>query len=251
MRLPARCLAAVASFLLSGGAVIVQPAQAGIAAVRPPAAGRNLDALGPLKADLELWLSMDSIKQGGVAWSRGPVKLVASSEVEVQDEEGQRWLDFNEPGAVLKFEPALQIGTRYTLSSWMLVPAPRRHALLWQGVKDSGCPLFVSDTGLYGWNAVRHEQVTFAHLPKGFTGWHHFAVTCDGETTTAFLDGRKVGSVPEVLATNILSIGNHWMRAHQHWMMCDGLDDQFIFRRPLTEEEVRTVMKLGRQQARK
>ena len=252
MKLPVfRWLNVVVIFVMVCGGVKVLRSQAGIvAAPEPSAAERKLNDLGPLKADLDLWLSMDSTERGGVAWSRVMVRVVATSEVEVHEQAGQRWLDFSQPGAVLKFEPALPLGT-YTLSTWMLIPAPHRHALIWQGGKGSGAPLYVSDTGLYGWNETRHEQVTFALLPKGFTGWHHFAVTCDGQTTTAFLDGRRVGSVPEVLCMNILSIGNHWQRAHQHWMMCAGLDDQLFFRRPLTEQEVRKVMKFGRERAGK
>ncbi len=246
-----RWLNVIVVILLACGGVKVLRSEAGIiAAPERSAAERKLDELGPLKADLDLWLSMDSTERGGVAWSRAKVRVLPTSEVEVKEDAGHRWLDFSAPGSLLKFEPALPLAT-YTLSTWMLVPAARRHALIWQGGKGSGTPLFVTDTGLYGWSELRSSQVTFALLPKGFSGWHHFAVTCDGKTTTAFLDGLKAGSVPEVLATNILSIGNHWQRAHQHWMMCAGLDDQLIFRRPLTEQEVRKVMKWGRQQAPK
>lgn len=246
MKLSPRPFRVVVPALLFCGAAIIHTSIAGIvAAPELDAVERRLDELGPLKADLDLWLSMDSTERGGVAWSRGRVKVLATTEVDVQEKDGRRWFDFSAPGAVLKFEPALPLGV-YTLSTWMLMPPPHHHALIWQGGAGSGSPLFVSDTGLYGWNELRHAQVTFALLPKGFAGWHHFAVTCDGRTTTAFLDGLRVGSVPEVLAMNLRSIGNHWQRAHQHWMMCAALDDQLIFRRPLTEPEVRKVMKFGR-----
>ncbi len=246
MKLPAHCLLLVTSLLLVCETPTVHTSHAGIVAAPPPsAAERKLNELGPLKADLDLWLNLDSTEDGGVAWSRTKVKVRDTSEVEIKEEAGQRWMDFSAAGSVLKFEPALPLGT-YTLSTWMLVPAPRQHAMIWQGGKGNGSPLYVSDTGLYGWSELRHAQVTFAHLPKGFSGWHHFAVTCDGKTTTAFLDGHRVGAVDEVLSTNILSIGNHWHRAHQHWMMCAGLDDQLIFRRALTEPELRKVMKFGR-----
>jgi len=124
----------------------------------------------------------------------------------------------------------------------MLFPTPHKHALIWQGSKGNGCALFVSDTGFYGWNGESEQQVTMGHIPGELEGWHHLAVVCDGNRTSIFLDGRKVGGLNEVVETDILSIGNHWMAAHQHWMMANGLDDQFIFNRSLTAEEVNKVM---------
>lgn len=202
----------------------------------------ELEALGALRDELVMWLNFDSTEKGGLGWTRGTVRPTASSEVQVGEADGRRWLDFSHKGALVKFEPALQLGTNYTLCSWMLLPPPHGHALLWQGAKGQGAPLYVTPSGLHGWKEPAREPVLYAPLPSGFGGWHHFAVSCDGTTTTVFLDGRKCAAVPQVLSTNVFSTGNHWNRAHQHWMMCAGLDDQFIFHRALDEAEVRAVM---------
>ena len=72
MKLPVfRWLNVVVIFVMVCGGVKVLRSQAGIvAAPEPSAAERKLNDLGPLKADLDLWLSMDSTERGGVAWSR-------------------------------------------------------------------------------------------------------------------------------------------------------------------------------------
>jgi len=70
----------------------------------------------------------------------------------------------------------------------------------------------VGEKWLSGWSGERNAQVKFAAVPEEFKGWHHVAVTCDGRQTSAYLDGKLIGTVDEVVATNILSIGSHWRK---------------------------------------
>jgi len=200
-------------------------------AVDQSAAEKKLEGLSRLKDDLGIWLNLDSLERGGVAWSRFPVTVSVTKEAEVLEKDGRKYMDFRLPGAVLTFEPAFKLGERYTLGTWMLFPAPKAHALVWQG--DGQAPR------------------RYGVISEGLRGWHHLAVTADGKETHAFLDGEAVGSIEEIVATDLRSIGNHWDKTHQNWMMCAGLDDQFIFRRDLTVEEIRKVMQFGKPAAAK
>src|SRR5438094_7608527 len=119
MKRPTLSLLTVASVFFIVGGMIAHTLQAGLtAAPKLSPEERKLQELGALKAALDIWLGMDSTEKGGVAWSKRPVKVVATSEVEIKAEAGRKWMDFNEPGALLKFEPALQIGKSYTLCTW-------------------------------------------------------------------------------------------------------------------------------------
>ena len=108
--------------------------------------------------------------------------------------------------------------------------------------KTGGSALYVTDKALFAWSATAQAPRRYGVLPVDLQGWHHVAVVADGKETRAFLDGKLIGSIAEIVATDLRSIGNHWEKAHQNWMMCAGLDDQFIFRRPLTAEEIQKVM---------
>jgi len=109
-----------------------------VEASKTPRQERKIEDLGDLKKDLDLWLAMDTTEKGGVTWSKRPVKVVASSEVQIKAEDGQRWMDFNEAGALLKFEPVLEIGTEYTLCTWILLPSSHSHSMVWQGTNEGG-----------------------------------------------------------------------------------------------------------------
>lgn len=162
-------------------------------------------------------------------------------------------MDFRLQGAVLEFYPAFKLGEKYTLCTWMLFPAPKRNAVVWQGdgEKKSGSPLYVTDRELFAWSGTAQTPRRYGAFPVGLKGWHHVAVAADGKETRAFLDGNLVGSIAEVVVTDLRSIGNHWQKAHQSWMMCDGLDDQFIFRRTLSAEEIQKVMQFKKPAAAK
>ncbi len=222
-------------------------------AVDQSAAEKKLDGLGPLKDDLGIWLNLDSLEHGGVAWSRFPITVTVTKEAEVREKEGRKYIDFRLPGAVLEFEPAFKLGERYTLCTWMLFPAPKSHALVWQGdgAKTSGSALYVTDDALFAWSRTGQAPRRYGVIREGLRGWHHLAVTADGKETHAFLDGEAVGSIGEIVATDLRSIGNHWEKAHQNWMMCAGLDDQFIFRRDLTVGEIQKVIQFEKPAAAK
>ena len=208
------------------------------------AAGKKPDAVMPFKDDLEMWLSLDSLENGGVAWSRVPVGASVTKEVAIHEKDGRKYMDFQRPGAALQFAPAFKLGDNYTLCTWMLFPAPKGNAVVWQGdgKKTSGCALYVTGKALMAWSGTADAPRRYADLPQGIQGWHHLAITADGSETHAFLDGKAAGSIKEIVATDLRSIGNHWMKAHQQWMMCAGLEGQFVFRRALTAEEIQNVM---------
>jgi hypothetical protein len=215
-------------------------------ATPPPAVVRRLDirpdprlaGLGALQNDLLMWLNMDSTERGVVAWSAINTRVVASPEVTIKEGDGRQWMDFNTRGAVLKLEPVLMLPPAYTLVTWLRLPAPKKHALVWQGVSPDGAPLVVTDTGISGYIGTRGQHITYAALPAGLTGWHQFAITYDGKATHAFLDAKEVGKVDACVGNNLRTIGNHFQKDHQDWMMCDGLDEQFTFNRALTAEEL-------------
>lgn len=217
------------------------------------AAEKKIDALGSLKDELGIWLSLDSTEHGGVAWTRFPIVVTATKELEIREKEGRKYMDFRLPGGVLEFKPAFKLGKLHTLCTWMLFPAPKNHALVWQGddPKTAGSALYVTDKALFAWNAATQAPRQYAALPVGIQGWHHLAVTADGKETRAYLDGKLVGRIGEIVATDLRSIGNHWEKPHQSWMMCAGLDDQLIFRRPLTAEEIQKVMQFEKPAAAK
>ncbi len=216
-------------------------------------AEKKIAALGPLKDELGIWLSLDSTEHGGVAWSRFPIVVTGTKELEIREKEGRKYMDFRLPGGVLEFQPAFKLGKLYTLCTWMLFPAPKNNAVVWQGdgAKTAGSALYVTDKALFAWSATAQAPRGYGALPANLQGWHHVAVAADGTVTRAFLDGKLIGSIPEIVATDLRSIGNHWEKAHQNWMMCAGLDDQLIFRRPLTAEEIQKVMQFEKPAAAK
>ena len=217
------------------------------------AAEKKIDALGSLKDELGIWLSLDSTEHGGVAWTRFPIVVTATKELEIREKDGRKYMDFRLPGGVLEFKPAFKLGKLYTLCTWMLFPAPKNHALVWQGdnLRTGGSALVVTDEALVAWNGPIQVPRQYGGLPAGIQGWHHVAVTADGKETRAYLDGKLAGRIGEIVATDLRSIGNHWEKPHQSWMMCAGLDDQLIFRRPLTAEEIQKVMQFEKPAAAK
>jgi hypothetical protein len=217
------------------------------------AAEKKIDALGSLKDDLGIWLSLDSPEHGGVAWLRFPIVVTATKELEIREKAGRKYVDFRLPGGVLEFKPSFKLGNLYTLCTWMLFPAPKNHALVWQDddPKTAGSALYVTGKALFAWSATAQAPRRYGVLPVGIQGWHHLAITADGKETRAFLDGKLIGSIGEIVATDLRSIGNHWEKQHQSWMMCAGLDDQLIFRRPLTAEEIQKVMQFEKPAAAK
>ena len=217
------------------------------------AAEKKIEALGSLKDDLGIWLSLDSMEHGGVAWARFPIAVIATKELEIREKDGRKYMDFRLPGGVLEFKPAFKLGKLYTLCTWMLFPAPKKNAVVWQGdgPKKAGAALYVTDKALFAWSATAQAPRQYGTLAAGTDGWHHLAVTADGKETRAYLDGKLIGRIAEIVATDLRSIGNHWEKPHQSWMMCAGLNDQFIFRRPLTAEEIQKVMQFGKPAAAK
>jgi hypothetical protein len=214
-------------------------------------AEKRLAALGELKEELGLWMGMDSTERGGITWTRFPFSASASEQVQRSKQAGRQWLDFSKPGALVRFEKPLVLGTKYTVCVWVLFPSPHAHALIWQAGTTGGGAIHTDDLEVFCWDDALGAHVKLATFPAKQDGWQHLAVSADGKVTRTFLNGKEIGRLASVPFTKILTMGNHWNKDHQHWMMASGLDDHLIFRRPLTEEEIRKVMEFERPPAEK
>ncbi len=209
-------------------------------------AEKRLEALGNLKDDLGLWIGMNSLECGGIEWARFDFKLMVVGDVKIAGEKERKWMDFRTPGSYLKFEPAVSIDQKYTVCTWMLFPTPAKHASIWQAPPEGGGAVYSDDTELFGWSRQFGGDVNLGKFPEEMAGWHHIALTADGTTTRAFLDGKELGNFDGVILRKIGTIGNHWNVTYTNRNMCNALDDQFIFRRPLSADEIQKVMKFER-----
>lgn len=202
--------------------------------------------LGTMKQDLVLWLNMNSLKNSGVGWAGKSVAVTASGPVKTVTAGGRSYMDFRERGAKLRITPAVQLGRTYTLCSWVQFPAPKAHGIVWHGTDDGGVALYLTESEFSVWDAATDKPLAYGKIPKGTTGWHHIAVVADGKATRIFMDGREAGKSNTVPATNVFCIGTHPKSSdHQSWMMSGGLDEQFMFRRALTPEEINRVMRIS------
>ena len=86
------------------------------------------------------------------------------------------------------------------------------------------------------------QTIPYSDTPAPTTGWHHVALTADGQKSTIYVDGHPVGSVPFVVEEGLTAIGNHADKGYQSRMMTSEMDDVFIFNRELTEAEINKLM---------
>lgn len=198
-------------------------------------------SLGALADNLVLAISMDRSANGSVVFSSaqqnlqgvffGPVRFVKDGD--------RQCASFATPGAILKTLPPLKIGQNYTLATWMKLPCPGHHGVVWESLRES--PLFVTDDHFgYIQNDVESTYCTV----KDLTGWHHVAVTCDGSQMTFFLDGESRGTAPVVLRESLQTIGTATYRKPEVNTQCDCLDDMFIFNRALNQAEIGELLKV-------
>lgn len=209
---------------------------------------RELLPLASLTTALVAWFPMDSTERGGLRWSRKPIDVSASSKIAIRTEAGRTYADFNATGAKLSFSPPLELGRRYTLAGWVQTPVPQHHGVVWHG--NGGTFLFVQKQSLDYWDGDANKGGVYARTAAPLAGWLHLAVVCDGNTTTAYLNGAPLDAAKGSLARELRTIGNSPDAQHHHWMMAGGLDEHFIFDRPLTAVELKRLMEFSQPKGR-
>ncbi|MEP6673350.1 MAG: trypsin-like peptidase domain-containing protein [Chthoniobacter sp.] len=192
-------------------------------------------ALGPLADSLTAAISMDHSTKGSVVYSQPQVGFgaVFFGDVQWLNDGGRQCANFADPMSNLKAMPPMRLGPNYTLATWIKLPCPGNHGVIWDGTE--ACPLFVAEDRFAC--SDRNGERTFCTV-KGLTGWHHVAVTCDGTQMAFFLDGGMRGQVPMVIDDRLWTIGAKTFRKPTENTQCDCLDDMFIFNRPLKQEEI-------------
>lgn len=202
----------------------------------------RLNSLGLLTADLLAYFPMDDTANGCLGWSRKPLKVVASGDVQIKNDGFRKYADFTQKGARLVFDPPFDLGRPYTLAAWVLAPAPQKHGVIWHG---SGALMVILPNELQYWVASTNKAGIYARTGTPLNGWVHVAVTYDGNKTQAFLNGIELDAVKGAVTSNLTTIGNHPSAEHQHWMMANGIDEQFIFGRALNANEIKRLMQFS------
>ncbi|HEX8296008.1 MAG TPA: LamG-like jellyroll fold domain-containing protein [Chthoniobacteraceae bacterium] len=197
----------------------------------------TLNSLGGVTSELLAYFPMDDTAKGCLAWSRKPISVSATSQVAIRNENGRSYADFRQPGARLAFNPPLELGRRFTLAAWVEAPAPKNHGAIWHG---GGALLMLLPASLDYWTAGKGG--TYAKTASPITGWSHVSVVSDGNKTQAFLNGIPLDPVKAIVSGDLKSVGNHPDSKHHHWMMAAGIDEQYIFSRPLTPEDIKKLM---------
>lgn len=208
----------------------------------PPAALTQL--FGPLARDLVAAFSMDGPANGSVVFARTPVAAKFADTVEFGTDDGRQSASFAGKKAVMIFDPALFLGSAYTLVVWMKLPTPGNPGNVWQSTDD--CALIVIDDDFSAWRkapGVKEGKHPYFPRSKALVGWHHVAVTCDGTRLLFYLDGERKGTQPFTIEPVIKSVGNHY-KSDRQTKNCDRLDDMFVFNRELTQQEIAQVMRL-------
>ncbi|MDR3401786.1 MAG: trypsin-like peptidase domain-containing protein [Chthoniobacter sp.] len=192
-------------------------------------------ALGPLAESLSAAISMDRSANGSVVYSQPQIGFAAVFFGGVQwlNDGGRQCASFASPNASLKTMPPMRLGPNYTLATWMKLPCPGNHGVVWDGL--NACPLFVTENGFACSDRIGEHSYCEA---KGLTGWHHVAVACDGTQMSFFLDGEMRGQAQVVLDDRLVTIGTKTMRIAGENNQCDCLDDMFVFNRPLKQDEI-------------
>lgn len=166
-----------------------------LAASRGIASGRTLEGVLPLAPELWAWWKMDEAS-GNLADSTGngntitEVGTVPSAAGKIGNARGPYSADNYFQFATT---PIAGIGQPFTLLAWGKYTANATvQALIEQGQTDAGIsgPLIrVTDD-----SKLRVANHTSGLILTGTTtiadGWHHFAVTSDGENLTGYLDGE-------------------------------------------------------------
>jgi hypothetical protein len=196
--------------------------------------------LGGVTSELLAYFPMDDTEKGCLAWSRKPISVSATSQVVIRNENGRSYADFREPGARLICNPPLELGRRFTLAAWVEAPAPKNHGVIWHG---RGALLMLLPASLEYWTAGKGG--TYAKTGTPITGWSHVAVVSDGSKTQGFLNGIPLDPVKGTVSSDLITVGSHPESQHHHWMMAGGIDEQYVFTRPLTPEDIKKVMEFS------
>ena len=102
--------------------------------------------------------------------------------------------------------------------------------------------LTILPASLNSW--IAGKEGTYAKTASPLTGWHHVAVVSDGNKTQAFLDGIPLDPVKGTVSSDLQTIGNHPDSLYDK-RMAGGIDEQYIFSRPLTADDIKKVMALS------
>ena len=198
-----------------------------------------LNALGSLANDLIAYFPMDDTAKGCLAWSRKPISVTATSEVEIKEADGRRYADFSRSGACLVFDPPLDLGRHYTLTAWVQAPAPPKKGAIWHG---AGGLLFLGDKELSYWVATTKVGGDYAKTAAPLAGWMHVAVVADGSKTQAFLNGTPLDSVKGIVSQNLITVGTHPEAQLHDLMRAAGIDEQYFFSRNLSPDEIKRLI---------
>jgi hypothetical protein len=222
-----------------------KPAKPAASATPDPAAPITSDtapppftqALGPAQAHLRAWFSFNAREQGGLTWSAEPIAAALSPSAVLKDGGGQRFADLGAVNAALTFTAALPLGKRYTIAAWVLFPIKNKYpTVFFRGHRNE--LLTLQPSGLFassdGW---RPQAFGDAMAPQ--TGWHHVALTADGQQSTVYVDGRLHGTVPGVPTDDLAIVGNNLSEYYDTGRsIAVPMDDVAIFNRELSDAEV-------------
>lgn len=120
-----------------------------------------------------------------------------------------------------------------------LTPHGSWHTLTRSAVNDHHVivPSTLDDLGMYdnaGGTGFRGVGFKMNQLPAG---WHHLAAVGSGGTTTYYIDGQGVGTVPLQSKTDVYAVGNY-QGGSQQW---GELDAVRLYGRALASEEIQTL----------
>jgi len=195
-----------------------------------------VSALGSLANSLVMAISMDSDVNGGVVFSStqaGTHAHLFGDKKFVQDE-GRQCTSFAAPNTFWNPFGPVDLGKNYTLATWAKLPFAGEGATVWDGIASA--PLHLAGDSFAC--SVREEVHNFCPCDKSLTGWHHLAVSCDGITTSFYIDGVLRGSAALAIEGKIHRVGCRTFSRQNINTQCDLLDDMFMFNRALTAAEL-------------
>ena len=208
----------------------------------PKTSPAEIKALGAMTGDLLLWAGFDSLENGGLTWSREPRAGMFTTAAAAKSDAGRAAIDFSAAGSILKLDPPVAFGPRFTIAAWVLLPAPRANGVLFHGTHS----VFLAVTErafTYRAEKVKPEDANYAAGAVALSGWHHVAVTSNGREMTLYYDSRKAGTAPLVIQDTLEWIGNRPDPAQMTERMAGAMDDLFVFGKELTVFEIGTLMK--------
>ena len=199
----------------------------------------ELKVLGSITNDLLLWASLDSLDNGGVAWSKEARLGAFTTVVKMKTDAGRVAADFSAPGSILKLDPPVVLGPKYTIAAWLLLPAPKSNGVIFHG----GQHAFLETSEKAFSCRIDTTNTNYAAGAAPITGWHHVALVCNGKETVFYYDGRKAGAIPQAIADTLDWIGNEPNPEKLGDRMAGAIDDVFVFGKDLSMFEVGALVK--------